>query len=152
MNKLKLLEILSRYCKSLESAEGKTVITNYGRMRSFIKSLNKEELGEELCCLFDRLVIKEALKIVRKRNINLKENSLDWDKKSIAKGYQLSKEIESLLYSDSKKWEEKMKELAELAYGEPSVGTQLCLMGLFLKGAESPNDDLERLEELYETD
>lgn len=148
-----LLEVLVRYCKSLEGAKGETIITNYGRMREFIKKLDENEFGKELCNVIDRLVIKQALFTVREREISLKDCTSDWDGKAVAKGYKLAKEIKYLWQERPKSREltEKMTELADMAFGETSVGTQLCLMGLFFKGAESPDYDLERLEKLYNT-
>ena len=154
MDKFKLFVILLRYCESLNGASGKTIITNYGRMREFVNNLNEEELGSELCNLIERLAIKKALKSVREGKINLKESSTDWNKEAIAKGYQLSREVDKLRVErpNSEELIEKMTELAELAIHEPSIGTQLCLMALFFKGAESLKKDLEELCELYEID
>ncbi len=153
MDKYKLAEILLRYCKSLESAGGKTIITNYGRMRSFIKKMSEEELGHELLQLCDRLAIKQALLAVKKGNISLKESSSDWNGGIISKGYKLSKEIEHLWIERprGKEKDEKMMELAEMAFDEPSIGTQLCLMGLFFKGTDETSlEEWRRLQELLE--
>ena len=152
MDKYKLTEILLRYCKSIENAGGKTILTNYDRMRNYINNLNEEELGHELCTLCDTLTIKEAILAVKKGKISLKECSSDWNGKTIAKGYQLAKEIAYLWkeHPKGKEKEEKMKELAEMAYDEPSVGTQLCLMELFLKGYETSDEEWKRLKELLE--
>ena len=44
-----------------------------------------------------------------------------------------------------------MKELAELALDEPSIGTQLCLMELFFEGSDETSlDEWKRLKELLE--
>ena len=153
MDKYKLAEILLRYCKSIENAGGKTIITNYDRMRNYINNLNEEELGHELCRLCNILTIKQALLAVKKGKISLKESSSDWNGKAVAKGYQLAKEIAYLWKERPKGKEkvEKMKELAELALDEPSIGTQLCLMELFFKGSDETSlDEWTRLKELLE--
>lgn len=152
MDKFKLIENLLRYCKSIENAGGKTIITNYGRMRNCINNLNKEELGRELCTLCDVLTIKEALKAIKSEKISLKECSSDWNGKTIAKGYQLAKEIAYLWKERPKGKEkiEKMMELAEMAFDEPSVGTQLCLMKLFFDGNDSSIEEWKQLNELLE--
>lgn len=153
MDKNKLTEILLRYCKSIENAGGKTIITNYERMRNYINNLNEEELGHELCRLCYTLTIKQALLAVKKGKISLKECSLDWNGKAVAKGYQLAKEIAYLWkeHPKGKEKEEKMKELAEMAFEEPSIGTQLCLMELFFKGTDEMSlDEWKRLKELLD--
>ena len=151
MDKNKLAEILLRYCKSLESAGGETIIINYGRMRDFIKKMNEEEFGHELLQVCEILTIKQALLAVKKGNISLKESSSDWNGGVISKGYKLSKEIERLWMERPKSKEkiEKMTKLAEMAFDEPSVGTQLCLMSLFFKGTdENSSEEWKRLQEL----
>lgn len=153
MDKHKLAEFLVRYCKSIENAGGKTIITNYGRMRNFINNLNEEEVGHELCILCDMLTIMQAVLAVKKGKISLKECSSDWNGKTVAKGYQLAKEIAYLRkgHPKRKEEEEKMRELGELAVDEPSIGTQLCLMGLYFNGAEENClDEWKRLKELLE--
>lgn len=153
MDKYKLTEILLRYCKSIENAGGKTIITNYDRMRNYINNLNEKELGHELCRLCDTLAIKQALLAVKKGKISLKECSADWNGKAVAKGYQLAKEIAYLWkeHPKGKEKEEKMKELAEMAFDEPSIGTQLCLMELFFNGTDEMSiDEWKRLKELLE--
>ena len=121
-------------------------------MRNYINNLNEEELGHELCTLCDTLTIKEAILAVKKGKISLKECSSDWNGKTIAKGYQLAKEIAYLQKErpNSKEKIVKMVKLAEMAYDEPSVGTQLCLMELFLKGYETSDEEWKRLKELLE--
>ena len=155
MNKSKLKDILKRYTKSLKGASGETIITNYGRMRIFVKSLNREELGDELKSLCSLYTIRQASRAVKAGNISLKESSSDWNRRAIAKGYQLAKEIDLLSQKGPKhkeRWLEKMVELAEMAYDEPSYGTQLCLMGLFFTEGVLQEEHIIRLKELLSED
>ena len=150
MNKVKIKEILKRYTKSLYGASGETIITNYGKMRDFTNSLDKEELGEELCTLCSLFTIHQALKAVETEKISLKNSSTDWNSKAVAKGYQLAKECKQTCRDEghSKLWTEKMRLLIGMAKSEQSIATQLCLMGLLFSGKVLSDDDLVKLKDL----
>jgi len=150
MDKQQLKDILKRYTKSLIGASGETIITNYGRMRDLTLSLDEKELGDELCTLCDFYTIHQALKAIERENVSLKNCSTDWNSKTVAKGYQLAKECEQAFKEEGygKVWEEKKKLLSRMANSEPSIGTQLCLMGLYFSGKSFGDYDVPRLKEL----
>ena len=150
MDKQQLKNILKRYTKSLIGASGETIITNYGRMRDLTNSLDEEELGDELYTLCYFFTIHQALKAIERENVSLKNCSTDWNSKTVAKGYQLAKECKQAYREEGhgKVWEEKMKLLIGMAKIEPSIGTQLCLMGLLFSGNVLHEDDLLKLNDL----
>lgn len=144
MDKKKVKDVLGRYIKSLRGASGKTIITNFGKMREFVNSIDDDEKGSELSTLLELITIQYALQAINREKISLKDNSTNWNSEAIARGYQLEKEI-SYLWEQRPKGEEKinkMRTLLELTVNEKDTATQLCLWKLYLKGYELRKEDV----------
>lgn len=150
MDKKELKDVLKRYTNSLIGASGETIITNYGKMRDFTKSLDEKELGDELCSLCYYYTIHQALKAVEKEKVSLKNCSTDWNGRVIAKGYQLAKECDQIEREQglSQEWKAQRTLLVKMTIDETSIATQLCLMRLCFRGDVLNDKDLARLKEL----
>lgn len=150
MEKKELKGVLQRYTQSLKGASGKTIITNYGKMKDFTYKLSEEELGNELCHLCQLYTIRQALRAVKEENVCLKDCSDDWNSQAVAKGYQLAKKREELYKTqpNSKELTDTSIELATLAFCEPSIATSLFITGLFFSGGILDENDILRMRTL----
>lgn len=99
-DKKTVLKTYKRYLNKIRECEPSEVPTNFGKMMKFI--VNETSSNKEFYGILARDCVYQTLKVVEKKNINLKELSEDWDTSTIKEVWRLQGLCQDSIFENDK--------------------------------------------------